>query len=272
MKFFKNPTNLEYKWGQRWLFIKEEWSLRGKLPHLPGPWGSSSPGLTGRFPLLAMSGEVFHSANFTLWGTSVFGGTSPSRACAPINEGVGKAKGDTLHLHRAILVLAKCPEIQEEREKSWCVSVATSQIELFTHIPVLRNFVEHLKRKNFNVCAVYLLDSQFVTDVTKYISGCMASLSAMVQLELPHINILSKMDIVTNKKDMENYLNPEARVLLLELNQHMAPQYAKLNKALAELVDEFSMVNFVPLDLMKESSCQKSGREQLLLFATWPDV
>lgn len=32
------------------------------------------------------------------------------------------------------------------------------------------------------------------------------------------------------------YLNPEARVLLSELNQHMAPQFAKLNKALAELV------------------------------------
>lgn len=34
------------------------------------------------------------------------------------------------------------------------------QIELFSHVPVLKNFVEHLKRKNFNVCAVYLLDSQ----------------------------------------------------------------------------------------------------------------
>ena len=34
------------------------------------------------------------------------------------------------------------------------------QIELFSHVPVLRNFVEHLKRKNFNVCAVHLLDSQ----------------------------------------------------------------------------------------------------------------
>lgn len=34
------------------------------------------------------------------------------------------------------------------------------QIELFSHVPVLRNFVDHLKRKNFNVCAVYLLDSQ----------------------------------------------------------------------------------------------------------------
>lgn len=44
---------------------------------------------------------------------------------------------------------------------------------------------------------------QFMVDVTKFISGCMASLSAMVQLELPHVNILSKMDLVTNKKDLE---------------------------------------------------------------------
>uniref|UniRef100_A0A0E0P0F6 GPN-loop GTPase 3 n=1 Tax=Oryza rufipogon TaxID=4529 RepID=A0A0E0P0F6_ORYRU len=130
------------------------------------------------------------------------------------------------------------------------------QIELFTHVPVLRNFVEHLKRKNFNVCAVYLLDSQFVSDVTKYISGCMASLSAMIQLELPHINILSKMDLVSNKKDVEEYLNPEAQVLLSQLNRQMAPKFGKLNKSLAELVDDYSMVNFIPLDLRKESSIQ----------------
>uniref|UniRef100_A0A0D9Z712 GPN-loop GTPase 3 n=1 Tax=Oryza glumipatula TaxID=40148 RepID=A0A0D9Z712_9ORYZ len=155
------------------------------------------------------------------------------------------------------------------------------QIELFTHVPVLRNFVEHLKRKNFNVCAVYFLDSQFVSDVTKYISGCMASLSAMIQLELPHINILSKMDLVSNKKDVEEYvyfisplfkdstillcinllmfsryLNPEAQVLLSQLNRQMAPKFGKLNKSLAELVDDYSMVNFIPLDLRKESSIQ----------------
>ena len=34
------------------------------------------------------------------------------------------------------------------------------QIELYSHVPVFRNFVEHLKRRNFNVCVVYLLDSQ----------------------------------------------------------------------------------------------------------------
>ncbi|CAL5386159.1 unnamed protein product [Camellia sinensis] len=96
----------------------------------------------------------------------------------------------------------------------------------------------------------------FMTDVTKFISGCMASLSAMVQLELPHVNILSKMDLVTNKRDIEDYLNPESHVLLSELNQRMAPQFEKLNKALIELVDQYSMVSFVPLDLRKESSIQ----------------
>ncbi|XP_019228559.1 PREDICTED: GPN-loop GTPase 3-like [Nicotiana attenuata] len=100
-----------------------------------------------------------------------------------------------------------------------------ARLNFFSHVPVLKNFVEHLRRKNFNVCVVYLLDSQFITDVTKFISGCMASLFAMVQLELSHVNILSKMDLVTNKKDVENYLDPEPHLLLAELNQRMTPQF-----------------------------------------------
>lgn len=145
-------------------------------------------------------------------------------------------------------------ELDNYLDDDYLVFDCPGQIELFTHVPVLRNFVDHLKSRNFNVCAVYLLDSQFITDVTKFISGCMASLSAMVQLELPHVNILSKMDLVTNKKEIEDYLNPESLFLLSELNQHMAPQFAKLNKSLIELVDEYSMVSFMPLDLRKESS------------------
>lgn len=84
----------------------------------------------------------------------------------------------------------------------------------------------------------------------------MASLSAMVQLELPHVNILSKMDLVTNKKDLEEFLDPEPTFLLSELNKRMAPQYAKLNKSLIELVSSYSMVSFIPLDLRKDKSIQ----------------
>ncbi|KAB5527793.1 hypothetical protein DKX38_021640 [Salix brachista] len=145
-------------------------------------------------------------------------------------------------------------ELDNYLDDDYLVFDCPGQIELFSHVPVLRNFVEHLKSKNFNVCVVYLLDSQFITDVTKFISGCMASLSAMIQLELPHVNILSKMDLVTNKRDIEDFLNPQGQVLLSELNQRMAPQFLKLNKALIDLVDQYSMVSFVPLDLRKESS------------------
>ncbi|GAA0154617.1 small GTPase [Lithospermum erythrorhizon] len=143
-------------------------------------------------------------------------------------------------------------ELDNYLDDDYLVFDCPGQIELFSHVPVLKNFVEHLKRKNFNVCAVYLLDSQFMTDVTKFISGCMSSLSAMIQLELPHVNILSKMDLVKNKRGVEKYLDPEPHLLLAELNQRMAPQFEKLNKSLIEVVDHYSMVNFLPLDLRKE--------------------
>lgn len=147
-------------------------------------------------------------------------------------------------------------ELDNYLDDEYLVFDCPGQIELYSHVPVFRNFVEHLKRRNFNVCVVYLLDSQFMVDVTKFISGCMASLSAMVQLELPHVNILSKMDLVTNKKDLEEFLDPEPTFLLSELNKRMAPQYAKLNKALIELVSSYSMVSFIPLDLRKDKSIQ----------------
>ncbi|PON63657.1 GPN-loop GTPase [Parasponia andersonii] len=155
--------------------------------------------------------------------------------------------------------LIYCMEHLEENLDDWLTEELENYVDddyLVFDCPVLRNFVEHLKGRNFKVCGVYLLDSQFMTDVTKFISGCMASLSAMIQIEIPHVNILSKMDLVSNRKDVEDFLNPEPRGLLSELNQRMAPQFVKLNKALIELVDEFSMVSFIPLDLRKESSIQ----------------
>lgn len=84
--------------------------------------------------------------------------------------------------------------------------------------------------------------------MTMFISGCMSSLSAKLQLELLHVSILSKVDLVANKMDIEDYLDPEPHILLSELNERMAPQFQKLNR-LIQLLDEYSMVSFIPLDL-----------------------
>lgn len=73
------------------------------------------------------------------------------------------------------------------------------QIELFTHIPVLRTLVDFMRNDGWNVCAVYCLDSHFITDSSKFIAGCFQAMSAMVTLEAPHLNILTKVDLMPDK-------------------------------------------------------------------------
>ncbi|GJP40049.1 hypothetical protein CLOM_g24339 [Closterium sp. NIES-68] len=84
----------------------------------------------------------------------------------------------------------------------------------------------------------------------------LASLSAMVQLELPHVNVLTKVDLLQDKCAIEKYLEPEAAMLLSDLDRSMPPRFARLNQAIAQLVDDYSLVNFLPLDISDEDSIQ----------------
>ena len=47
------------------------------------------------------------------------------------------------------------------------------------------------------LAAVHLCDAHYVTDAAKYISVLLLSLRAMLQLELPHVNLLSKIDLLS---------------------------------------------------------------------------
>uniref|UniRef100_A0A803MPE3 GPN-loop GTPase 3 n=1 Tax=Chenopodium quinoa TaxID=63459 RepID=A0A803MPE3_CHEQI len=49
-------------------------------------------------------------------------------------------------------------KIDDFLDDDYLVFGCPGQIKLFSHIPVLKNFVEHLQRKSFNVCVVYFLD------------------------------------------------------------------------------------------------------------------
>jgi len=46
---------------------------------------------------------------------------------------------------------------------------------------------------------VYCLDSQFINEANKFIAGSLQALSAMVQLEVPHISLLTKVDLMQDK-------------------------------------------------------------------------
>eukprot|EP00047_Mylnosiga_fluctuans_P005872 m.243259 g.243259 ORF g.243259 m.243259 type:complete len:289 (+) comp14198_c0_seq1:336-1202(+) len=129
------------------------------------------------------------------------------------------------------------------------------QIELYTHIPVMKAIVEHLKSRDYRVAAIYLLDSQFMSEPSKYFSGILSSLATMIRLEIPHVNVLSKMDLVPEEQqaDIESYLNPDPRFLLNVMSQSDRRRN-RLSEAIASLVDEYSMVQFIPLDRTDEDS------------------
>ena len=162
------------------------------------------------------------------------------------------------------------------------------QIELYTHIPILPTLIRHLTRTgalNINLCATYLLESTFVVDRAKYFAGVLSAMSAMVMLEIPHVNVLSKMDLVRgsmSRRELKRFIDPD--VSLLDegddpdrvgdreaeedvdmgeresgpsddsRNVMRGTSFKRLNRAVAGLIDEFSMVSFLQLDVQSEDS------------------
>lgn len=128
------------------------------------------------------------------------------------------------------------------------------QIELWTHEPVMKKIVKLLESWEFKMCSIYLLDAHFVTDASKFISGALNVTSAMLHFELPHLSILSKVDLLSGKdrKKLDMFLEPDKNFLLENLKKQGSQwfqKYYKLNAAFASIVSDFSLVQFHPLDI-----------------------
>ena len=73
----------------------------------------------------------------------------------------------------------------------------SGQVELFTLHSNAKNIILEMTRKmDYSLAAVHLVDSQLCSDLGKYISALLLSLTTMLHLELLHINVLSKMDLI----------------------------------------------------------------------------
>ncbi|XP_056146364.1 GPN-loop GTPase 3 [Lampris incognitus] len=128
------------------------------------------------------------------------------------------------------------------------------QIELYTHLPVMRQLVEQLQQWEFRVCGVFLVDSQFMVETFKFISGVMAALSAMVSLEIPQVNIMTKMDLLNPKakKEIEKYLDPDMYSMLEDNSVIPNKKFKKLTETICDLIENYSMVRFLPFDRTDE--------------------
>lgn len=141
-----------------------------------------------------------------------------------------------------------------DHEDDYILFDCPGQIELYTHLTAIRKLVKLLQDWNFNVCCVFMLDVQFMTDGAKFLSGTMTALSIMVNLELPHMNLLSKMDLLSKnaKKQLDRFLEPDAHAIMgdIELNSSkFNEKHRKLTEAVGRLIEDYSLVRFTPLNL-----------------------
>ena len=133
------------------------------------------------------------------------------------------------------------------------------QIELYTHMSVMKSFVDHLQRLDFRICAVFLLDSQFASDSAKFVSGVLVSLSTIINLEISSVNILTKVDLLNRveRRRLNAFCEPDSdlmsedRIIATTSNN---VKFAKLSSAISRLIDDYSLVKFFPLNIMEEDS------------------
>ncbi|KAJ1064846.1 hypothetical protein K5549_005655 [Capra hircus] len=142
------------------------------------------------------------------------------------------------------------------------------QVELCTHHGALRSIFSQMTQWRDDCCcdlltAVHLVDSHYCTDPAKFISVLCTSLATMLHVELPHVNLLSKMDLIEHYGKLAFNLDYYTEVLDLSyLLDHLASDpffrhYRQLNEKLVQLIEDYSLVSFIPLNIQDKESIQR---------------
>jgi len=134
------------------------------------------------------------------------------------------------------------------------------QIELFTHRTCVRSMIRKLLDKDLRLAAVNLVDAHYCTHASKFVSVLVSSLTIMLELELPHVNVLSKVDLVEQYGKLDfglefytDVMDLDYLVQLVNRDPRMA-KHAKLTQALCEVIEDYSLVSFQTLDIQDKES------------------
>ncbi|XP_063810781.1 GPN-loop GTPase 2 isoform X2 [Pseudophryne corroboree] len=129
------------------------------------------------------------------------------------------------------------------------------QVELYTHHPALPKILKQLETWGLRLCAVHLVDSHYCTDPAKFISVLCTSLSTMLHVQLPHINILSKMDLIEQYGRLAFNIDYYTEVMDLSyLVNHLTSdpffrRHRRLHEKIAEIIQDYGLVSFMPLSI-----------------------
>ena len=149
------------------------------------------------------------------------------------------------------------------------------QVELYTHHQGARNIASALCASGFRMVVVYLVDAPYCLQRTTYISATFLALATMLHMELPHVNVLSKVDLVSeNSIDLDldfnfsfTHLHSDVRPVgetddaanrpTCKFVGRLEERYVKFHETLTEMIEDFQLVHFETLTIMEPASIKR---------------
>ena len=141
------------------------------------------------------------------------------------------------------------------------------QVELSTTHTSLCNILATLhSRLDLRSVVVHLADATHIADPARYIALTLLALRAMLTLQLPHINVLSKVDLLATLDpadlpfNLDFYTNVQDLTYLTPHISNPHPRLAALTQTLADLVEDFALVHFATLAVQDKQSMMRLVR------------
>lgn len=72
------------------------------------------------------------------------------------------------------------------------------QIELYSHETYMNDIINIFQQNNYNCASVYLVDYTYQNDRFKYNAALLNGLASSMNLNIPHLNCMTKMDMAEN--------------------------------------------------------------------------
>ncbi|KAJ2905411.1 putative atp-binding domain 1 family member b [Zalerion maritima] len=149
----------------------------------------------------------------------------------------------------------------KEIENDYILFDCPGQVELYTHHNSLRRIFLKLQKLGYRLVAVHLSDSFCLIQPSSYIANLILSLRAMLQLDLPHVNVMTKIDKIASYDklpfNLEFYTEVHDLSYLLDYMEDgskLSQKFSGLNKAISELVESFGLVNYEVLAVENKKS------------------
>jgi GTPase SAR1 family protein len=167
--------------------------------------------------------------------------------------------------------------------KKYLIIDTPGQIEIFTQAPSFKKIIKFLtnqKEMDTRLCVVNLIESSNLLDLPRYIFSIFSVLNAMINLEQPQINLISKIDLLkefisaelpseegNNSNNSNNgmafplsfYKNPNDVDMLTEIldSLNINPKFKKLNKLISEFVIDYGLVSFDTINVQNQKHLNK---------------